>query len=573
MSDSVVEREIPPSAWPGLLDALRTLPRAPLPGGQDLLRRSEWGSVSLWWFVRDDFLRLAEEWTKGTTASGEKIPPRTWREAMESGLLLALAYLAYQVFAFLVSRIIAPVGLPSEGKDRLLIITPNHQWRTLSDAETGRARKGDAFFDSILRRINEQGSLTALTTYTINTTPYPWYWPFPGIKTILSKRRHPSGAVHQPLDAYWSPAIGAEIGRARRHFSEVWKELASAAGSWGGDLPPAVRAGVERRLAYYLHTIYPRAVGVIEMGKRMLERVQPKAVVVIAEYGPLERGLVVAAKLKGIPVMAIQHGVIHPSHPGYMYEKDEVSLDGSVASPFCPIPDLTAVYAPYHQELLTQVSAYPAERVAVTGAPRYDVLFQAERVYSRSGVRRELGVDPQKKVILWTTQTHGLPADENVKNVDAMFEVVARLDDIELVVKLHPGEDQRAPLYRTDPRLRPHVVGGGADTNALIYACDLLVTKHSTTAVEAIILEKPVIVLNLSGEPDPVEYVQEGVARGVYQKEDLPDAMEELLSDDAPLAKNRKRYIERYLYRVDGKATERVVELMDSMMERAGPRK
>lgn len=84
--------------------------------------------------------------------------------------------------------------------------------------------------------------------------------------------------------------------------------------------------------------------------------------------------------------------------------------------------------------------------------------------------------------------------------------------------------------------------------------------------MEAVALNKPVIVLNLSGEPDPVEYVKEGVALGVYRKEDLGPAIKSLLIDDSQLAGNRKRYIEKYLYRVDGRATERVVNLINQMI-------
>ena len=48
-----------------------------------------------------------------------------------------------------------------------------------------------------------------------------------------------------------------------------------------------------------------------------------------------------------------------------------------------------------------------------------------------------------------------------------------------------------------------------------------MLTKDSTTAMEAIALNKPVIVLNLGGEPDVVDYVEHCVALGVYKEEDL----------------------------------------------------
>jgi glycosyltransferase involved in cell wall biosynthesis len=86
-------------------------------------------------------------------------------------------------------------------------------------------------------------------------------------------------------------------------------------------------------------------------------------------------------------------------------------------------------------------------------------------------------------------------------------------------------------------------------------------------AMEAVALNKPVIILNLSGEPDVVDYVEQGVALGVYKEGELKPTIEKLLKDDSELAKNRKKYIEKYLYKIDGKATERVVKLIEEMIK------
>ena len=109
-----------------------------------------------------------------------------------------------------------------------------------------------------------------------------------------------------------------------------------------------------------------------------------------------------------------------------------------------------------------------------------------------------------------------------------------------------------------------------SDTYEQLFVCDLMIARHSTTAMEAVALNKPVIILNLSGEPDPVEYVKEGVASGVYKAEDLKPTIEKLLKDDSELAKNRKSYIEKYLYKIDGNASERIVKLIERIIEEIG---
>ena len=214
-----------------------------------------------------------------------------------------------------------------------------------------------------------------------------------------------------------------------------------------------------------------------------------------------------------------------------------------------------------------------AKKVVVTSQPRYDILYHADKIYDRTKIMRDLGLNSNKKMVLWTTETHGLSLEENVKNIKAVYNAMASLKDVQLVIKLHPEEDQKAPRYKKDKSFNPVIVDGKADTYALLYACDLMVTRHSTTAMEAVALNKPVIILNLSGEPDPVEYVKEGVALGVYKPEDLKLTIEKLLKDDSELAKNRGEYIEKYLYKIDGNATKRVVSLIEEMIEESRRKK
>jgi UDP-N-acetylglucosamine 2-epimerase len=84
----------------------------------------------------------------------------------------------------------------------------------------------------------------------------------------------------------------------------------------------------------------------------------------------------------------------------------------------------------------------------------------------------------------------------------------------------------------------------------------------STTAMEAAALNKPVIALDLSGDQDTARYVSEGIAIGVYKSDDLTTAIKNLLENDSLLAKRRESYVLEHLYKIDGKASERVVDLI-----------
>jgi len=207
-----------------------------------------------------------------------------------------------------------------------------------------------------------------------------------------------------------------------------------------------------------------------------------------------------------------------------------------------------------------------AERVVVTGLPRYDILIHAHEVYSRQAFLERYNLDARHKIVHWSTQCHVLSQEENASNFKAIFGAINNLEGVSLVIKQHPAEPEKfteeimrqMKSYGINAVITPK----NSDTYEQLFVCDLMITRHSTTAMEAVALGKPVIILNLSGKPDPVEYVQEGVALGIYNSGDLCAAMKRLLVDDSEMSAQRERYIEKYLYKIDGEATHRVIDII-----------
>lgn len=211
-----------------------------------------------------------------------------------------------------------------------------------------------------------------------------------------------------------------------------------------------------------------------------------------------------------------------------------------------------------------------SKKVVVMGQPRYDILAHADKIYDKNRIVSDLGLDPNKKILLWCTQTHDLSLNENISNINAVYNTMTQLkEETQLIIKLHPGEDQEAPNYYNNTSYRPMILKNDVDTYSLLFVCDLLITKSSTTAIEAVILNKPVVILNLSREPNQVNYVREGVALGVYNPVDLLSAIEKLIEGSSTLHENRNNYINKYLYKIDGKATDRIVNLIKSMLDKS----
>ena len=161
---------------------------------------------------------------------------------------------------------------------------------------------------------------------------------------------------------------------------------------------------------------------------------------------------------------------------------------------------------------------------------------------------------------------------ENIVNFETAFNCIDNLkeEDITLIIKQHPGETNKYTklIYRFLKKYKINVIitAKDADTYELIYACDVLMTKSSTTVLEAILLDKPVIVLNLSGERDVINFVQEGVAKGVYNQTSLEPTIVNLLSND-DLKIYRQKFISNHLFKNDGRATSRVIQAIISIID------
>lgn len=524
-----------------VLTTIKILPDKKIKG-RSLKEILSYDDVSLWWFTEFFlFLRLKEILNK------EKHKNKNFEIFLSLFVryyILSKALLRYFWGCLIKLRYNTK---KTENVPKVIAVSYSMNWRNATTPGSKR-QKEDVMLGNIINELIERNNEVVALDQDAS--------PVIGIKPIIEKSIYKKG-LWKPVETYLTLTI---IKKVLRTYSEFRKEIKKLNMD---ELQLLFLLKEEFLISFRYHIFY--AILFIEVMKRAIEIEKPDLILVTCEYCLLGRAAVVAGKLKGVPTLAIQHGNISPYSIGYYHPVEEISDE--IAPQYCPIPDKTAVYSPYDKELLLSIGHYPSDSVVVTGSSRYDILNHADKIYDKNKIFEELGLDTNKKMVLWTTQTHGLPLEENIQNISAVYSTIKSLEGVQLVIKLHPGEDQRAILYKKNKSAKPVIVDGGADIYALLYVCDLMVTRHSTTATEAVALNKPVLILNLSGEPDPMEYVKEGVALGVYEGKDLKPATEKLLKDDADLTKNREKYIQKYLYKIDGKATERVVGLIKKMMK------
>lgn len=294
--------------------------------------------------------------------------------------------------------------------------------------------------------------------------------------------------------------------------------------------------------------------------RNAISLLNPKIVLTSCEYCKMGRAAMAIGNEDDLQTVALQHGIITPAHWGYIFSKSE-KISRSDAVNCRPIPRYTLLYGPEYAEMLTKNSIYPKESLIITGQPRYDYLYDIIRTRDEDKFLEEKKL--KHPLIVWISQ-FGYPQSENKSNIDCFMHLIESIP-VNLFIKPHPGETDLS-IYQPLLQHKNVVLSKDINLYKLLNACDLIVTKNSTAAMEAAALNKPIIVLNLSGEPDVVDYVKEGIALGVYSKEELMPTVKRLLEDDSILRRRRNEYISKYLYKMDGRSSQRVADFLEKLL-------
>ena len=104
-------------------------------------------------------------------------------------------------------------------------------------------------------------------------------------------------------------------------------------------------------------------------------------------------------------------------------------------------------------------------------------------------------------------------------------------------------------------------------TESLIAVSGGVITFFSTTAIDALILGKPLLTINLSDDRDFYPFVPMGAAFGAYTKEEIMPAFKKLIENPEELKDGREKAIPYVVYKTDGKSLERVLNLIEEFLK------
>lgn len=315
----------------------------------------------------------------------------------------------------------------------------------------------------------------------------------------------------------------------------------------------------------YFWSVLSRAIRNIELANSVIEIEKPCIIIGTNERSGNYRVFYELAKIRNIPFLSIQYGLIN-DHPLW----------------HVPIAaDIMAVDGRKTIDCISRAGG-STDKLIVTGQPKYDTLRDRYSNISKDEVSAKYGLEPKKKLVLYTSHTASEEQSGKIRfstrdelskyseEIYAIYEALSRMTDVQLVVKPHP-DNERIDLHHevfkkvASPNI--HIVSSQSDVNELITVCDVLITRHSTTGLDALIMGKRLVVVNLTGEGDRVPYVEYGAALGAYKKQDVFPVIKDACNEKMKwqLIDGREKFISDFAYRNDGKASQRITGLIEEL--------
>jgi len=462
-----------------------------------------------------------------------------------------------------------PVGEERSPHGTIAVVSDHLNWRTVAEPRGASAGKNDAIVAAVLTELNGEASTRVLFADFLSLTGL-------GLRAIAEKAGRFPRIDYRPLEAYVRKQVLKDVWMHAHLFRSKWDEvknlpaLTDAASVDGVALWDAIRTKMEFFFLFWL----PMGAYYADAMASFIRHEKPDVILVVGEQGVYGRCFLAAAQALGVLTVGMQHGVISLDHRQYTHSVETVPRNGRfVGTTLCPIPNKTAVYGDLFKRTLIDKGGYPPDSVVVTGQPSYDFLYNTRENGAKERICHQLDIDPSKQIVVLATQTHrGFSDCQNRLLLEIVFDAMRELPQSKLVVKLHPAE--KPALHRrvaSEKGLVDEIViVKDVDLFDLLQSSEVLVTAHSTVALEAMLFGKPVITINVTGAPDVMPYAASGAAVSVREAAQLVGAIRAVLTDEdvrRRLAESRESFLADCLRPVDGKAARRVVDLALGMLK------
>ena len=223
-------------------------------------------------------------------------------------------------------------------------------------------------------------------------------------------------------------------------------------------------------------------------------------------------------------IKALQTELVYPNGCLHRYVQDDRVLEKTSVA-WRPLPDIKFVSGPYPLDVLMHYGNYPQDILQLRPMAKYAGLQHQN--FDRKKLCKKYGFSSNHQNILYASG--GVKEDE--EKLNELIRCVGARDNVRLYIKAHPSCDLallKTICSRGDTTKVSIIVEGSIPE--LITICDLMVSVHSTVVMDAMVLRKPIMLINELEENMPFSSLTSIVT--VKNLQNISHRLDECLSKD-----------------------------------------
>ncbi|GEM_PF-6779624 len=287
-----------------------------------------------------------------------------------------------------------------------------------------------------------------------------------------------------------------------------------------------------------------------KLAQRVLDIEKPTGIIIPYDCASYARITAELAKSKGVVTTALIPGSYH--YPRFMPQINELLCDKVLVS------------GEAMKEYFIKSGIEPS-KISVCGAARWNGPLKNKITLTREQLCRQLKLDPSKGIWLLTTQ--GFIEDAEIVNM--VISLMRLHPDKQMVIKLHPYEQGLSKylkiLFCGSDNIK---VVRKAETFNLLASCELVITITSLTALEAMMLKKPVIIMDVGLYPHLYCYIKENAAIAAGNLRQLCKAADLMTTDEAfkkILLDNSERVVNKYVHNINSYSVAEIASVAEEI--------
>jgi len=286
-----------------------------------------------------------------------------------------------------------------------------------------------------------------------------------------------------------------------------------------------------------------------EIFKKIIEKENVRSIVMTGIWGFHEKCLLAAAKTMKVPVVAIGHAVV----------TEEKFVDVELLS-----QTKIVVYNDFHKKRFTS-SGVKDKDIVVAGSTIYEGIFPY--VEHKNDSNRNILIATNSFV-----EYQMMRKKDYFKKIEFMIDEISKIKNVNIALKLHPTEiflNDYQSLIKRKKYDNVKVFAPNIERDEfykLIKRCNVFIHFGSNSALEAMIIDRPIVVAYILGKKYNIMHFAKGAGAEIeiYSVADIKNAVEIALKDESKYKIKRKEMVKKWAGKIDGKASKNIVKLIYS---------